>query len=603
MNRYRQSYSVIAERTNRIRWAARTTFILGLLICALPGTRVNGQPFPNGTISADFTLIDRRTGETVSLSDFEGQVVVLDFFAYWCAPCAFSSPDIEENIQQFYQEVGGNANGVPVQVIAVNIEAGNPDKTDEFIEATDLALVVDDPEAVAWNLYNQVDGIPLFVVINGVGDSSSHEQWEVMHNAPSYPGAEFLREIIDSAAAAEPPPDPIEVAVDLGSDWRWIPWFGSFNVAELPWIFHESHGWMYLGEGNLNTGQFIYDATIGWIWTDQRRYPNLFSFDRNSWLRYETSTSAPRVFHDSVRDQTVEFLNEEFTGPFKGDFNVRNATIPADEIISGGPPKDGIPSISNPKFLSIDRVDYMEDRDILISVTSGGETRGYPFRILNWHEIVNDHIGDDAFVVTYCPICGTAIVFDARINGVVRNFGVSGMLFQQNVLMYDRETESLWSQFMLQSVSGTMQKTHLKWRLSEQITWKDWKEKYPDGKLLSTETGYTRRYDIDPYASYFGTPLPFFRVKNPIRDDLPAKEWVWGITVGDVAKAYPLARLVDGQPTRDTVNGVELNLVLDALARSVTVTIAETGAPLGNGVGSFWFSWQDFFRDTLVYSP
>ena len=573
------------------------------MIWALPGIPLNAQPFPEGAVSSDFSLKDRRTGETVSLSDFEGQIIVLDFFAYWCAPCAFSSPDIEQKIQRFYEDQGGNANGVPVQVLAVNIEVGNPEKTDDFIETTELALVVDDTEAVAWSLYNQVDGIPLFVVINGVDNSPSHEQWEVMHNAPSYPGADFLQGIIDSTAAAEPPADPIEEASDLGENWRWIPWFGSFNVEKLPWIFHESHGWMYLGEGNLNTGQFIFDATLGWIWFDQRRYPKLFSFVRNSWLLYDISTSEPRIFQDSVRDQTIEFLNTRSSDPYILGFNVTNVTIPPNGIVSGGPPKDGIPSISNPKFLPINQVGYMEDTDILISVTSGNETRGHPFRILNWHEIVNDHIGDDAFVVTYCPICGTAIVFDARINGIVRNFGVSGLLFQQNVLMYDRETESLWSQFMLQSVSGTMQRTHLKWHPSEQITWKDWKQKYPDGKLLSTDTGFNRRYDIDPYSSYFDSPFPFFGRSTPIRDDLPEKEWVWGITVGEIAKAYPLDRLVNDVAIRDTVNGVELNLVLNAQARSVAVTVVETGEPLDNGVGSFWFSWQDFFRETLVYTP
>jgi len=229
------------------------------------------------------------------------------------------------------------------------------------------------------------------------------------------------------------------------------------------------------------------------------------------------------------------------------------------------------------------------------------DTRGYPFRILNWHEIVNDHIGDDFFTVTYCPLCGTAIVFESEINGYVRNFGVSGMLFQNNLLMYDRETESLWSQFMMQSVSGSMQKIRLKWKLSEQITWATFKQKYPNGKLLSDDTGFSRRYDLDPYADYFADDGPLYRTGNPVRDDLPENEWVWGITVGEVAKAYPLERLPSTKTVFDTVNGVELKLVLNLAARSVTVTVVSTGEPLDNGVGAFWFSWQDFFHDTLVF--
>ncbi|MCZ6671476.1 MAG: DUF3179 domain-containing (seleno)protein [Verrucomicrobia bacterium] len=576
-------------------------FLFLVMMAGYLSTSLNAQPFPTGTIASDFTLKDRRTGEDVSLSDFEGQVIVLDFFAYWCAPCAFSSPDIEQNIQRFYKDQDGNANGVPVQVLSVNIESGNPELTDDFIQQTDLDLVIDDTEAIAWNLFNQTNGIPLFAIINGVDNSPSHEQWEVLHNAPSYPGAEFLRTIIDSVEAALPPPDPIEVAVDLGEDWRWIDWFGSFQAEQLPWIFHEEHGWMFMGDGNLNTGQFILDITLGWIWTDRIRFPNIFSFDRNSWLLYDIGTTEPRLFHEHQSNQTLEFINASVFDPFFNGFNLGNVTIPLEEIISGGPPRDGIPSLSDPNFLFINQVDYMVNSDILIAVTSGGETRGYPFRILNWHEVVNDQIDDDAFVVTYCPLCGTAIVFEAEVNGYVRNFGVSGMLFQNNVLMYDRGTESLWSQFMLQSVSGTMQKIRLKWKLSEQITWEDFKTKYPGGKLLSTNTGFSRRYDLDPYAAYFESDGPLFRTNNPVRDDLPEKEWVWGITVDGVAKAYPLDRLPNNQPIRDSVNGVELELVLNAQARSVVVTVVSTGEPLDNGVGSFWFSWQDFFHETLVF--
>ena len=252
------------------------------MILAMSWSFLPAQPFPTGSITSDFTLKDRRTGEDVSLSDFDGKVIVLDFFAYWCAPCAFSSPDIEQNIQRFYKDQGGNPNGVEVQVIAVNIENGNPELTDDFIQQTELELVVDDTQAVAWNLYNETQGIPLFVVINGVDNTPSHEQWEVLHNAPSYPGAEFLRGIIDSVEAALPPPDPIETAIDIGGNWRWIDWFGSFQVDQIPWLFHEHYGWIFAGDGNLNTGQFLLDLTLGWIWTDKRSYPHIFSFDRNS---------------------------------------------------------------------------------------------------------------------------------------------------------------------------------------------------------------------------------------------------------------------------------------------------------------------------------
>lgn len=518
------------------------------LACVILSAGLYSQPFPQGTIAADFTLKDRRTGEDVTLSDFEDHVIVLDFFAYWCAPCAFSSPDIEQNIQQFYEEQSGNLGGVPVQVIAVNIEAGNPDLTDDFIAQTELDLVVDDPDAVAWSLFNQVNGIPLFVVINGVKNSPSHEQWEVLHNAPSYPGSDFFKEIINSIEPAPVSIDPVESAVDIGEGWKWIDFFGSYQANMFPWVFHEQHGWIYFGEGNLNTGQFLLDITLGWVWTNRSVYPYLYSVDRNSWLRYEEETTAPRILKDIAINQDLEVFNASPDDPFFNGFNLGNVQIPLNEIISGGPSKDGIPSLTNPGFIPINEADFMVNSDILIAVTSGGITRGYPFRILNWHELVNDHIGDDYFLVTYCPLCGTAIVFESEVNGISRNFGVSGMLFLNNVLMYDRETESLWSQFMNQAVSGTMQQIRLKWKLSEQITWSNFKAKYPSAQVLSDVTGHNRRYDIDPYADYFASDGPLFRSSNPVRDDLPEKEWVWGITADDVAKAYPLARLTNGIP-------------------------------------------------------
>ena len=295
------------------------------------------QPFSQGTVSSDFTLQNWRTSEDVSLSDFEDKIIVLDFFAYWCAPCAFSSPDLEQNVQRYYEEQQGTPNGIEVQVIAVNIEAENSNLTDDFIQQTELELVVDDTEGVAWSLFNQVNGIPLFVVINGVKDSPSHQQWEVLHNAPSYPGAEFFREIIDSVEPAPPAVDPMDTAVDLGDGWRWIDFFGSYQADRFPWVFHEQHGWIYFGDGNLNTGQFIHDATLGWIWTDRRRYPNIYSFDRNTWMLYEEGTTDPRILTEIKSGLELEFFNEEVKDPFFNDFDLANTSIPSEYIEGGGP--------------------------------------------------------------------------------------------------------------------------------------------------------------------------------------------------------------------------------------------------------------------------
>jgi len=130
----------------------------------------------------------------------------------------------------------------------------------------------------------------------------------------------------------------------------------------------------------------------------------------------------------------------------RNGFDLSNATIPQNEILPGGPPRDGIPSIDQPHLIKPSDVDFLGEGDRVISVKIGNEVRAYPLRILNWHEIVNDQIGDEPVAVTYCPLAGTSIVFDRQVNGRKLSLGVSGLLYQSTLIMYDRETESLWPQ-------------------------------------------------------------------------------------------------------------------------------------------------------------
>ncbi len=274
----------------------RRTLSVFLLALALFPCLSVAQPFPTGSITDDLTLLNRRTGQPVSLSDFAGHVIVLDFFAFWCAPCAFSSPDIEQNIQRFFIDSGGNANGIPVQVIAVNIEPEDAASTDDFITKTELELVVDDPVAVGWNQYNQVDGIPLFVIINGVAGSPSHEQWEVLHNQPGYPGAFVFRQFIDSVEA--PTGGMGEEyfwadSEDLGDGWRGLEWFGSFNILAAPWIYHNEHGWMF-NQSVDSASIWFWTSDLGWFWTGEAAYSWLFSVDKDSWMWYQPGSKDPR---------------------------------------------------------------------------------------------------------------------------------------------------------------------------------------------------------------------------------------------------------------------------------------------------------------------
>ncbi|UCH41924.1 MAG: DUF3179 domain-containing protein, partial [Gammaproteobacteria bacterium] len=146
----------------------------------------------------------------------------------------------------------------------------------------------------------------------------------------------------------------------------------------------------------------------------------------------------------------------KFIGPAgaTNGFDLSNSILPQDQILQGGPPRDGIPALSNPKLIKPGNASYLKPGDRVIGISLQGQARAYPIAILNWHEIVNDEINNQRFAVTYCPLCGTAVAFDATVGGKPTDFGVSGLLYNSDVLLYDRETESLWSQIMSQAISG-----------------------------------------------------------------------------------------------------------------------------------------------------
>ena len=197
--------------------------------------------------------------------------------------------------------------------------------------------------------------------------------------------------------------------------WYASSWFGAFNAQHLPWIYHRNHGWLMLGKDSSRETLYFNDPVMGWLYTDPDVYPKAYSFTRSSWLLYLQGSGSPRKFYDYSPESWLDFDTEveAIDRPING-FRFTNATIPTTEIFRGGPPRDGIPAILNPEFVSLAQADadYMEDDDLLLSFTVDGITRAYPFRILNWHEIVNDKIGEVAFAVTYCPLCGTGVVFD-----------------------------------------------------------------------------------------------------------------------------------------------------------------------------------------------
>ncbi len=281
-------------------------------------------------------------------------------------------------------------------------------------------------------------------------------------------------------------------------------------------------------------------------------------------------------------------------------FKVSNATIPVKEIFGGGPPRDGIPSIDAPKFLPVSKVDFLRDDDIVIGLERQGDARAYPLRILVWHEIVNDVIGGEPVTVTYCPLCGTSMVFDARIDGKRRTFGVSGLLYNSDVLMYDRETESLWSQIGMKAISGPDVGKELAWLPSVHMTWKAWREKHPQGQVLSTDTGHQRDYGGDAYADYFASEATMFPVPHT-RREFPNKEWVLGVIINGQAKAYPVDKLPDGKPVPDNVGGKQITVSWETTSRRPDVRDGEGGEI--PSVMVFWFAWQAFYPETALWQP
>lgn len=219
-------------------------------------------------------------------------------------------------------------------------------------------------------------------------------------------------------------------------------------------------------------------------------------------------------------------------------------SIPLNQILDGGPGKDRIPALNNPLFLSLSSngAEYSsETRGIVVGME---DPRFYPISILVWHEIVNDVVDDTPVAVTFCPLCGSAIVFDRRVGDEALVFGVSGLLYQSNLLMYDQKTESLWSQAQHESVVGGYVGKKLSLFPSSVMTLGEFSALHPNGKILSTETGYSRDYGRDPYGDYEENDDFYF----PIADygkDLPAKTIVYAVPHDGALYLFPLDALIE----------------------------------------------------------
>ncbi len=276
--------------------------------------------------------------------------------------------------------------------------------------------------------------------------------------------------------------------------------------------------------------------------------------------------------------------------------NTAKISIPFAEILGGGPGKDGIPALDNPTFISVNAAKEIENDDTNgLLVESGGEAKFYPYNILVWHEIVNDTVGGAPVLVTFCPLCGTGIVFDPRINGKQENFGVSGKLWESNLLMFDRTTESLWSQALGRAVVGDKLGEELPIFPSQLLSFKEFSEQYPNGKVLSRDTGHTRVYDFYPYGNYDDNDSLYFPVS--VTDNrLSLKEIMYVVPTGNQSVAFARAALIEsGSATVSTASGT-----LTAIVEDGKIIVKNPSGKVLPGYHEMFFSWATHHQDDGV---
>lgn len=290
--------------------------------------------------------------------------------------------------------------------------------------------------------------------------------------------------------------------------------------------------------------------------------------------------------------------------PEDAGFNTEGLILPKDQVRNGGVPKDGIPALTNPEFMTAVEAKFMKPADRLAGVVFEGQARAYPLKIMDMHEAVNDKIGKTSFVVTYCPLCDSVAVYNRKGTGGDIEFGISGFLYNSNVLLYDRtgsgKTDGLWSQVMSQSVAGPRVKEKLLTLPVELTTWEDWKERHPQTEVLSTNTGHPRDYQDRAYAGYFSNDALMFDV-NQHDDRLPNKTPLLGVWVGDKQRAYPVTafkHLTEPTELEQELAGKKFTLIYNPDAKSLRVANADQDL---SWMYSFWFAWYAFYPEAELY--
>lgn len=240
-------------------------------------------------------------------------------------------------------------------------------------------------------------------------------------------------------------------------------------------------------------------------------------------------------------------------------FDVADCDLFSNKLFDGGPGRDGIPALMLPDIGGAEDVPILEPTDRVLGVVQNGAARAYPFVVMWWHEVVNDTLGGEPVLVTYCPLTGSGLAFDPRVGGETLEFGVSGLIYENNLMMFDRGTASLWSQLLTSARCGPLKVTPLDLVPIVETTWERWQALYPQTTVVTTNTGIERPYGQYPYGSY---DLPdnqeFFFPSSPFNITRPPKELTLGVVQGDAAVGYPFRGLYnagDHAAVNDTVAG------------------------------------------------
>ncbi|MEE8265271.1 MAG: DUF3179 domain-containing protein [Acidiferrobacterales bacterium] len=252
---------------------------------------------------------------------------------------------------------------------------------------------------------------------------------------------------------------------------------------------------------------------------------------------------------------------------WKTDFS--RHSVPFGEVLSGGVPRDGIPPIDKPEFVTVADADgWLAKQEPVIALEINGDARAYPLQVMIWHELVNDEVGGMPVTVSFCPLCNSVLIFDRKLDGVVYDFGVSGNLRNSDLIMWDRQTESWWQQLTGNAIIGQLAGKKLRILPSSIIAWSDFKAAHPQGKVLSKKTGYLRRYGDNPYVGYDRADTPPFLFDGKLDDRLQPKERVLAVTIGEVSAAFPFGVLRSERVVSYTLNGQEMVILFKPGARS-----------------------------------